>query len=66
MHCKIVLILQIISKTTYFIAMDLTFEQLEEQIGGNEDMVRLVRVLKGKFNFLCSSLEEKDQKIMIL
>ena len=43
--------------------MDLTFEQLEEQIGGNEDMVRLVRVLEGKFNFLCSSLEEKDQKI---
>ena len=46
--------------------MDLTFEQLEEQIGGNEDMVRLVRVLKGKFNFLCSSLEEKDQKIRTL
>ena len=46
--------------------MELTFEQLEEQIGGNEDMVRLVRVLKSKFNFLCSSLEEKDQKIRTL
>ena len=46
--------------------MDLTFEQFEEHIGGNEDMVRLVRVLKSKFNFLCSSLEEKDQKIRTL